>query len=584
MGTQRRLDDFSGPDAPILGPPPARTRPHPPAPDGTWRVEDGWVVHPFVRPGTLRAVPFQLELARLGLTEDLLVVLPTGLGKTVIAALLAAELLRRGDGKVVFLAPTRPLVEQHAESFSRWLTPFRSARFTGSVRRPSRAGSWEESDLVFATPEIVRNDLAAGRYALDTVDLLVLDEAHHAVGEYAYVRIAADFLAQRASSARLLGLTASPGGKDERIEEVVAHLGHPRVEARTREDDGVREFVQPVDIDYRWVELPPPVKAIQAELKQAERDTARRLQRIGFLRSKPIASLSLKDILAVRQEIFARPGPMTRKFGPLFHQLQLMHLHHALERLETQGVAPFLAYVRRVADKEKPSRGDRAFLSRPEVVRACAAAEAVAAEGTGASHPKLDALVEIVREELARPLGRPPRILVFAQYRDTIQTITAALEGQGWTVGRFVGQATRDSQDVGMTQREQSRILDAFRHGAFPVLVASSVAEEGLDVPDVDLVVFFESIPSEIRTIQRRGRTGRSSVGRVIVLLTAETRDVGYQRAEVQRERAMRRIVRRLARARTASAETPSAPADSQGRSREAPAPGRTRRAGPSGS
>ena len=156
--------------------------------------------------------------------------------------------------------------------------------------------------------------------------------------------------------------------------------------------------------------------------------------------------------------------------------------------------------------------------------------------------------MELVRETLARPREHPPRILVFAQYRDTIQTIQSILELQGWTTGRFVGQATRDAEDKGMNQKEQARILTGFREGRFPILVASSVAEEGLDVPDVDLVVFFESVPSEIRAIQRRGRTGRSSIGRVTVLLTRETRDVRYQVAEVRREQAMRRIVRRLSR------------------------------------
>ena len=149
-------------------------------------------------------------------------------------------------------------------------------------------------------------------------------------------------------------------------------------------------------------------------------------------------------------------------------------------------------------------------------------------------------------------------MLVFAQYRDTIQGIQTMLELQGWTVGRFVGQATRDPEDKGMNQKDQGRVLQGFRDGRFPILVASSVAEEGLDVPDVDLVVFFESVPSEIRAIQRRGRTGRTSLGRVAVLLTRETRDVQYQAAEVRREKAMKRIVRRLS-------------AEARGRSREAP-------------
>ncbi|MFZ0891493.1 MAG: DEAD/DEAH box helicase [Thermoplasmata archaeon] len=536
----------------------ARARPPPLA--GVWNVEEGFIVHPLLRPQTLRALPFQIDLARIGLTEDLLVVLPTGLGKTVIAALVAAEVLRRQEGKVLFLAPTRPLVQQHADSFQRWFTEIQRSRFTGTIRHPVREGAWESADAVFATPEIVANDLAAARYDLKSVALLVVDEAHHAVGKYAYVPIAERFRVDRGRDARLLGLTASPGGRDERIEEVVGALGVARIEARSREDEGVREYVQPVDVEYSWVDLPPESKRIQELLTQASHEVARKLQKMGYLRKKPITSLSVKDLIALRAEIFARPGPMVRKFGPLFHQLILLHLHHAQERLETQGIEPFLQYLERVSAKEKPSRGDRAVLKIPKVVQARDEATLFLREGRSASHPKLDALIDLVREQLARPTGRPPRILIFAQYRDTIQSIQAVLEAQNWTVGRFVGQATRDREDRGMNQREQAQILSSFRDGRFPILVASSVAEEGLDVPDVDLVVFFESVPSEIRAIQRRGRTGRTSLGRVVVLLTRETRDVGYQRAEVRREKSMGKIVRRLsAEARRRRDESPEA-------------------------
>jgi len=557
MTRQRLLDDFS-PEGAVAPPPLAVGRPHPDALPGTWRVAEGRVEHPLIRPGEIRSLPFQLDLARVGLDEDLLVVLPTGLGKTVIAALVAAEVLRRSEGKVLVLAPTRPLVQQHADAFARWLVPLRSARFTGTVRRPVREGSWETADIVFATPEIVQNDLAAERYRLEDVALLVVDEAHHAVGKYAYVPIAAAYRVQRPADGRVLALTASPGGKDERIEEVVGALGVARIEARSRDDPGVVEYVQPVEIETRWVDLSPTAVRIQEQLAKASHDTARKLQKMGYLRKKPITSLSVKDLIALRGEIFARPGPMVRRFGPLFHQLVLLHLHHAQERLETQGIAPFLQYFERLEAKEKPSRGDRAVLKLPEVVAARAEARAFLDTSREPSHPKLDALTILVRETLGAPRDHPPRILVFAQYRDTIQTIQSTLELQGWTTGRFVGQATRDKEDKGMNQKEQGRVLEAFRAGRFPVLVASSVAEEGLDVPDVDLVVFFESVPSEIRAIQRRGRTGRSSLGRVVLLLTRATRDARYQTAEVRREKAMHRIVRRLsAEARRRSGAEP---------------------------
>jgi ERCC4-related helicase len=542
---QHRLDEFDGAAAPGTPRPGPR---RPPGLPGVWRVSDGSVEHPLLHPGAVRALPFQIDLARVGLDEDLLVVLPTGLGKTVIAALVAVEMLRREAGRLLFLAPTRPLVQQHADWFARNVGPLSIARFTGSVARPHREGNWEAAEAIFATPELVVNDLREGRYDLTGVGFLVFDEAHHAVGKYAYVPIAARFRAERPPGARLMGLTASPGGKDERIEEVVGALGVTRVEARTRDDDGVREYVQPVTIEQRWVDLPAEIERIREPLEVAHHEAARKLQKMGYLRKKPIPSLSVKDLIALRAEIFARPGPMVRKFGPLFHQLVLLHLHHALERLETQGVVPFLQYVDRVEHKEKPTRGDRAFVALEGVTRARRMAAERAAAGGSSSHPKVEALVALLRESFSGAQDRPLRVLVFAQYRDTIQGIQEALAAEGWRAGRFVGQATREGADPGMNQKEQARVLAEFRERRFPILVASSVAEEGLDIPDVDLVVFFESIPSEIRAIQRRGRTGRTSLGRVVLLLTRGTREVSYQRAETRREKAMGRIVRRLSR------------------------------------
>ena len=555
----RSLEEFDDGEAAPAHPTIQRPAPLP----GIWQVDDGWIVHPRLKRRTIRALPFQVDLARIAVADDLLVVLPTGLGKTVIAALTAAEVLRDGERKVLVLAPTRPLVLQHAEAFRAWFDGLRTARFTGTVKRVVREGAWDSAEAVFATPELVAHDLAAGRYSLADVGLIVFDEAHHAVGKYAYVGVAERFRADRSPHARLLGLTASPGGEQARIDEVVGVLGVRRVEARHRDEAGVREFVQPVAVEQRWVDLPPELRSIQEALRTANLAEGRILQKMGYLRKKPLASLSVKDLVALRTEVFARPGPMTRKFGPLFHQLVLLHLHHGLERLETQGVEPFVQYVERVASKAKPGRGDKAFVKLPALQGALAEARAILATAHSSSHPKVEALVELLREEFGRPRDRPPRILVFAQFRDTIQGIRAALDGQGWGTGRFVGQSTRDADDPGMSQGEQSSVLREFRDGRFPVLVASSVAEEGLDVPDVDLVVFFESVPSEIRAIQRRGRTGRSSLGRVVLLLTRDTRDVGYQKAEQRREAAMGRIVRRLSRearrARVAEADGSSA-------------------------
>ena len=97
-----------------------------------------------------------------------------------------------------------------------------------------------------------------------------------------------------------------------------------------------------------------------------------------------------------------------------------------------------------------------------------------------------------------------------------------------------------------MTQENQKQVIQDFRNGAFRVLVATSIGEEGLDIPSVDAVVFYEPVPSEIRNIQRKGRAGRISYGEVVILVTKDTKDETYLMISRNREKRMREIVLRI--------------------------------------
>ncbi len=91
----------------------------------------------------------------------------------------------------------------------------------------------------------------------------------------------------------------------------------------------------------------------------------------------------------------------------------------------------------------------------------------------------------------------------------------------------FIGQAKKKGK--GLSQKEQMQILNEFQMGFYNILCASQVAEEGLDVVETNVVVFYEPTPSAIRKIQRSGRTSRTKQGKVIVLMTKNTRDEAYQ-------------------------------------------------------
>jgi len=110
---------------------------------------------------------------------------------------------------------------------------------------------------------------------------------------------------------------------------------------------------------------------------------------------------------------------------------------------------------------------------------------------------------------------------------------------------RFVGQADKGFEK-GMSQKEQKQIIEQLKDGTYNTLVATSVAEEGLDIPSVDLVIFFEPVPSEIRTIQRRGRTGRFSKGKVAILMATGSQDEAYYWASVSKERKMQQTLQTI--------------------------------------
>ena len=127
------------------------------------------------------------------------------------------------------------------------------------------------------------------------------------------------------------------------------------------------------------------------------------------------------------------------------------------------------------------------------------------------------------------------KIIVFTQYRDTLEMIHQKLEKEGIKSAKFFGQASKDGEK-GLTQKQQKAIIKSFRMGEYDVLLSTSVAEEGIDIPAVDLVVLYEPVPSEVRMIQRRGRTGRKRTGRVKVLITEGTRDEAYYWSSIRKE------------------------------------------------
>ncbi|MDP6459620.1 MAG: DEAD/DEAH box helicase [Candidatus Hydrothermarchaeota archaeon] len=498
-----------------------------------------YLSHPLIRENTIESRLYQEVIVGNASQNNTLVVAPTALGKTVIAILLATHRLEKvPEGRVLMISTTRPLVNQHSNSFKKFLNipEDKIVVFTGYTPPKDRKELWRNSRVICATPQVIENDLISGKYSMDKVSLIIFDEAHRSSGDYPYAFIAQRYV-KGAEHQLILGLTASPGGDETRIAEVCENLFIKNIEVRTERDIDVKPYIKGIKIEWRKVELPEAFEKIKDNLEGALKDRLVKLKRLGLSRSASI-SVPKKDFLALREKLqssLAKEGGTPETYIGLSAVAACINLAHALELLETQELATLLKYFGRL--QKGRSKAVKGLLQDVKVLRAIRLTENLSKK---MHHPKLDVLVEIITKESKK------KIIVFSQFRDTAMKIVEELKGiDGVKPVRFVGQASKEG-DKGLTQRQQLEILDKFHSGEYSVLVATSVAEEGLDIPKVDLVLFYEPVPSEIRSIQRRGRTGRSRAGRVIVLMTKKSRDEGFYWSSFHRERRMRVILERL--------------------------------------
>ena len=510
-----------------------------------------YIDHPLIKSDSIEARLYQQVLAADVLKKgNTMIVAPTALGKTIVATLVAADRLDKvKNSKILVLAPSKPLAIQHESTFKEFLTVPCSS-ITGAVKTDERVKRWEESQIICATPQTVESDLLKGRYPLKDVSLVVFDECHHGVGSYSYVYLASRYVKESKFNL-ILGLTASPGSDKEKIKEVCDNLYVQNIVVKTEEDYDVRPYFNPVAIDWVRVKMSSELEKIKKHVDKALKVRLKGLKNMGIIRT---VSVNKTDILRARgrvQSAIARTvNPKKECFQAISILSAVINIQHSQELIETQGVVTFNKYVARL--RKKKTKAAKSLIQDPNFGKAIYLARE--AEKHGLEHPKLKKVTDIIKKELGQngqtklqseryvkdADQKSSKIMVFTQYRDSLEMIHQKLEKEGIKSAKFFGQASRDGEK-GLTQKEQKEIIKAFKIGEYDVLLSTSVAEEGIDIPAVDLVILYEPVPSEVRMIQRRGRTGRKRSGRVKVLITNGTRDEGYYWASINKERRMKR-------------------------------------------
>jgi len=488
-----------------------------------------YVSHRLIKPKSLQSRVYQEAILATAIKKNTLCILPTGLGKTNIAIMLTAHILDENPGsKVLLVAPTRPLVQQHYESFRRFMQlPSGEMRVVMGTLKPADRKKLYERTIIFATPQTIRNDIDRGRLSLEDFGLLIIDEIHHAVGRYAYPRIAEVFMKQ--SGGRILGLTASPGVERQKIDEICRNCGIEEIEIRTEEHGEVAPYVQEKNVEWVNLELPEKFMNISRVLNRAYSKRLEKLKGLGYVRTSRISKKGLLKLQAALSKSISKGNK--KAFLGISLVSQAIKLEHAIGLLETQGIVVLENYWKRMRSGAKS--GQRLSKDR-DVSDAMFITHGLFEEGV--KHPKISRLCSLVSEQLNEKPDS--KIIVFANYRDSVKEIVSVLSRiDDAKPVEFVGQRE------GMTQKEQVKRLDDFRSGEYNVLVGTSVSEEGIDIPAMDLAVFYEPVPSAIRSIQRRGRVGRSDVGRIIILITKGTRDEAYYWVSKNKEKRMHKSI-----------------------------------------
>lgn len=484
----------------------------------------------MIRPNSLEERRYQIELSQIAKEQNTLAVLPTGLGKTAIALLTIAHYLSLDPkNRCLILAPTRVLVHQHYSFLRNHLAVSEEeiGVLTGEDSVGNRKEIWEKR-VVCATPQVMVSDLRRKNCEVESFSLIVFDEVHRAVGNHAYCTIGAMYNELKRDG-RILGITASLPSDQKKVEEIISKLKISKIETRDEHDQDVKPYVFKTDVEWIELNLPNELKEIQRLMKEALDFRLKLLEDAALIKSNRYGSITLKDLLRLRLKVDQIQSSQLR--NALFSGIRLLH---ALNLMETQSLSAFKAFMDRLYARKR-GFGMGELLNDPRVKLAIEKTEVALAQGV--EHPKIGEVLK-----LCEGAKKGDRVIVFASYRDTVDQIYTELIKHGFRAGYLIGK----SGQSGQSQKKQIQALEELREGIYDILVATQVGEEGLDVAECNLVIFYDNVPSAVRFVQRKGRTGRRKEGKICVFLTKGTRDEAYYWLSRRRLRDVKKVASAL--------------------------------------
>lgn len=524
----------------------------------------------YIYPTNLQVRDYQYNIVNRALFHNVLVALPTGLGKTFIASTVMLNFLRWfPELKIIFMAPTRPLVAQQIKACC-GITGIPSLKVAILLdkTRKNRAEIWNSKQVFFTTPQVVENDLTFGIVDPKLVVLVVIDEAHRAKGNYAYNNVV-KYLNRFTNSYRILALTATPASDVDGVQEIVDNLQISKVEVRTEKSIDIFRYLKRKDVERFNVEQTPEIVEIINYLCEAIRpvlQTANQRQIYEVTDPAKINAFTARE--ALQKLVMNKSIPEGLKWANYFILQLLVMVGQCLRRINIHGIRAFYSYFHdkylefttKYTNKKLTNHLAAKFYFHSSIKQMIARCEKLIADPGFLGHGKLEITIDELENFFKFLKNSDSRVIIFTEFRESALDIVRALDNQKLLMKAhiFIGQAkekekfdedkfmkkgkkkkgkdkeekeppkskgplssSEQAQMNGMNQKMQKDLIKQFKRGEYNVLVATSIGEEGLDIGEVDLIICYDSTSSPIKNIQRMGRTGRNRDGKVLLLFSS---------------------------------------------------------------
>ncbi|KAJ7658685.1 hypothetical protein DFH06DRAFT_1407125 [Mycena polygramma] len=491
---------------------------------------------------------YQYDIVKQCLFNNTIVALPTGLGKTFVAGVVMLNYYRWfPEGKVVFLAPTKPLVAQQMDACQKncGMCPSDAVQLTGQNAKKTRATAWKTKRVFYMTPETLHNDLLSETCDPADIVLVVFDEAHKASGDYAYNQVVR-FMMAKNPHFRVLALTATPGADQEAVQALVDGLHISRIEIRDENSLGLQAYLHKTTVEQHVIVMTEEVNRLKDHLVRLMESVLEPLQTKNLMSAAtdpvclhPYAAQAKMGKLKPNEKWALRPlatlSCIARVMGYLLEGTIGM-FNTAMRDMEQSD-----------ANGDGKAASTKTFRTNPLFRAVMQELDLQRLRGFS-MHPKMERMKALVvkhfTEKTDEEMG-PTKVMVFVTFREAADEIVNVLNDEQPLIraSKFIGQGTDKQGKRGLRQKEQMEVIQDFRSGALNVLVATSIGEEGLDIGEVDLIVCYDAQKAPIRMLQRVGRTGRKRDGIAHVLLSEKREERNMDKAERSYKEVQRTIV-----------------------------------------